>query len=75
MLYIGGGAGMTPRRSHLFHTLKTIKKVTFLYGGRTKKSYFILNGFREIERQFPNFRFVIALDNALPEDNWTLKRY
>ncbi len=77
MLYIGGGAGMAPMRSHLFHlfhTLKTKRKVTFFYGGRTKKELFYIDEFREIERQFPNFRCVVALDNPLPEDNWTLKK-
>ena len=77
MLYIGGGAGMAPMRSHLyhlFHTLKTGRKVTFFYGGRTKQELFYVEEFREIEKQFPNFRFVVALDNPLPEDNWTLKK-
>jgi Na+-transporting NADH:ubiquinone oxidoreductase subunit F len=77
MLYIGGGAGMAPMRSHLFHlfqTLKTNRKVTFFYGGRTKKELFYIEEFREIEKQFPNFRFVVALDNPLPEDNWSLKK-
>lgn len=76
MLYVGGGAGMAPMRSHLyhlFHTLKTGRKVTFFYGGRTKKELFYVEEFREIEKQFPNFTFAIALDNPLPEDNWTLK--
>lgn len=76
MLYIGGGAGMAPMRSHLyhlFHTLKTGRKVTFFYGGRTKQELFYIEEFREIEKQFPNFKFAIALDNPLPEDNWTLK--
>lgn len=77
MLYIGGGAGMAPMRSHLFHlfhTLKTKRKVTFFYGGRTKKELFYIDEFREIEKQFPNFRCVVALDNPLLEDNWTLKK-
>lgn len=77
MLYIGGGAGMAPMRSHLyhlFHTLKTNRKVTFFYGGRTKKELFYIEEFREIEKQFPNFTFAIALDNPMPEDNWTLKK-
>lgn len=76
MLYIGGGAGMAPMRSHLyhlFHTLKTGRKVTFFYGGRTKQELFYIEEFREIEKKFPNFRFAVALDNPLPEDNWTLK--
>ena len=76
MLYVGGGAGMAPMRSHLyhlFHTLKTGRKVTFFYGGRTKKELFYIEEFREIEKEFPNFRFAVALDNPLPEDNWELK--
>ena len=77
MLYIGGGAGMAPMRSHLyhlFHTLKTDRKVTFFYGGRTKQELFYVEEFREIEKKFPNFTFAIALDNPLPEDNWVLKK-
>ncbi|MFT4968599.1 MAG: Na+-transporting NADH:ubiquinone oxidoreductase subunit F [Chitinophagales bacterium] len=77
MLYIGGGAGMAPMRSHLyhlFHTLKTNRKVTFFYGGRTKKELFYIEEFREIEKQFPNFKFAIALDNPMPEDKWELKK-
>ncbi len=77
MLYIGGGAGMAPMRSHLyhlFHTLKTGRKVTFFYGGRTKQELFYIEEFRHIEKQFPNFRFAVALDNPLPEDNWVLKK-
>jgi len=77
MLYVGGGAGMAPMRSHLyhlFHTLKTGRKVTFFYGGRTKQELFYIEEFREIEKMFPNFRFAVALDNPLPEDNWVLKK-
>jgi len=77
MLYVGGGAGMAPMRSHLyhlFHTLMTGRKVTFFYGGRTKQELFYVEEFREIEKQFPNFRFAVALDNPLPEDNWVLKK-
>jgi len=77
MLYVGGGAGMAPMRSHLyhlFHTLKTGRKVTFFYGGRTRQELFYIEEFREIEKEFPNFKFAIALDNPLPEDNWQLKK-
>ena len=77
MLYVGGGAGIAPMRSHLyhlFHTLKTGRKVTFFYGGRTKQELFYVQEFREIEEKFPNFRFAVALDNPLPEDNWVLKK-
>lgn len=77
MIYIGGGAGMAPMRSHLFHlfhTLKTDRKVTFWYGGRSKKELFYLNDFRQIEKQFPNFRFEVVLSEPLPEDNWVEKK-
>jgi len=73
MIYIGGGAGMAPLRSHifhLFHTLKTNRKVTFWYGARSKREIFYEKDFRLIEKQFPNFRFNIALSEPLPEDNW-----
>jgi len=73
MIYIGGGAGMAPLRSHifhLFHTLKTGRKVSYWYGARSKKEIFYEEDFRAIERQFPNFRFEIALSIPLPEDNW-----
>jgi len=77
MLYVGGGAGMAPMRSHLyhlFHTLKTGRKVTFFYGGRTRQELFYVEEFREIEKEFPNFTFAVALDGPLPEDNWVLKK-
>ncbi|MBN2173497.1 MAG: NADH:ubiquinone reductase (Na(+)-transporting) subunit F [Bacteroidales bacterium] len=75
MMYIGGGAGMAPLRSHifhLFHTLKTTdRKVTYWYGGRSMRELFYVEEFREIEKEFPNFTFNIALSEPLPEDNWT----
>ncbi len=74
MVYIGGGAGMAPLRSHifhLFHTLKTGRKVSYWYGARSKREIFYEEEFRAIEKQFPNFSFHIALSDALPEDNWT----
>ncbi|MDR9398623.1 NADH:ubiquinone reductase (Na(+)-transporting) subunit F [Salibacter sp.] len=77
MLYIGGGAGMAPMRSHLFHlfhTLKTDRKVTFFYGGRSKRELFYLEDFRQIEREFPNFSFHVALSEPLEEDNWKEKK-
>jgi Na+-transporting NADH:ubiquinone oxidoreductase subunit F len=77
MVYIGGGAGMAPLRSHLFHLFHTLKekdrKVSFWYGGRTKRELFYVDDFRQIEKEFPNFKFYIALDNPLPEDNWQVK--
>ncbi len=74
MMYIGGGAGMAPMRSHifhLFHTLKTQRKVTFWYGARSKREIFYEEDFRDIERKFDNFKFTIALSEPKPEDNWT----
>ena len=77
MVYIGGGAGMAPMRSHLFHlfhTLKTKRKVTFYYGGRSKKELFYEKDFRDIEKKFPNFKFHLVLSDPLPEDNWNEKK-
>lgn len=73
MIYIGGGAGMAPLRSHLFHlfhTLKTDRKVTYWYGARSKREIFYEDHFREIEKRYPNFKFNIALSEPLKEDNW-----
>jgi len=73
MMYIGGGAGMAPMRSHimhLFHTMKTDRKVTFWYGARSKREIFYEEDFRSIEKEFPNFSFHIALSDALPQDKW-----
>ena len=77
MVYIGGGAGMAPMRSHLFHlfhTLKTKRKVTFYYGGRSKKELFYEKDFRDIEKKFPNFKFHLVLSDPLPEDIWNEKK-
>jgi len=76
MVYIGGGAGMAPLRSHifhLFHTKKTNRKVSYWYGGRSKKELFYLDHFRNIEKEFKNFKFHVGLSEPLPEDNWSLK--
>ena len=74
MVYIGGGAGMAPLRSHLFHLFHTLKtkdrKVSYWYGGRTRRELFYIDEFRAIEKEFPNFKFYVALDNPLDEDNW-----
>lgn len=74
MVYIGGGAGMAPLRSHifeLFKNLKTGRKVSYWYGGRSLRELFYVDHFRAIEKEFPNFQFNIALSEPLPEDNWT----
>lgn len=76
MLYVGGGAGMAPMRSHLYHlfkTLKTGRKVTYWYGGRSKRELFYIEHFRALERDFPNFKFYMALSEPLEEDNWKVK--
>lgn len=73
MMFIGGGAGMAPMRSHIFHlfrTEKTDRKATFWYGGRSLRELFYIDEFRGIEKDFPNFKFNIGLSEPLPEDNW-----
>ena len=76
MLYVGGGAGMAPMRSHLyelFRTIETGRKVTFWYGGRSKRELFYVDHFRALEKDYPNFKFYIALSEPLEEDNWKVK--
>ena len=73
MVYIGGGAGMAPLRSHIFHlfqTLKTNRKVSYWYGARSLREMFYAEDFYEIEKQYPNFSFNIAMSDPLPEDKW-----
>ena len=73
-IFIGGGAGMAPMRSHIMHLFKTEKtkrKVSFWYGARSLKEAFYLEDYAALEAEFPNFKFNLALDNPLPEDNWT----
>ena len=77
MLYVGGGAGMAPMRSHLYHLFKTLetgRKVTYWYGGRSKRELFYLEHFYELERKFDNFKFYLALSEPLEEDNWKVKK-
>jgi Na+-transporting NADH:ubiquinone oxidoreductase subunit F len=76
MIYIGGGAGMAPMRSHLFHlfhTLKTGRKVSYWYGGRSRRELFYIDDFQNIEKEFPNFTFNMVLSEPLPEDNWVAR--
>lgn len=73
MMFIGGGAGMAPMRSHifdLFDTKKTKRKATFWYGGRSKRELFYQDHFEKIEGDNPNFKFNVALSEPLEEDNW-----
>ena len=73
MVYIGGGAGMAPMRSHLFHlfqTLKTNRKVSFWYGARSVREMFYDDHFKKIADQYPNFTYNVALSEPMKEDNW-----
>ncbi|MGN0032175.1 MAG: NADH:ubiquinone reductase (Na(+)-transporting) subunit F [Candidatus Limimorpha sp.] len=74
MIFIGGGAGMAPMRSHIldqFITKHTDRKASFWYGGRSLRELFYIDDFKKIEADNPNFSFNIALSAPLPEDNWT----
>ena len=71
-VFIGGGAGMAPMRSHIMHLFKTEKtnrKVNFFYGARSLKEAFYLEDYAQIEKEFPNFKFHLALDRPDPEAN------
>jgi Na+-transporting NADH:ubiquinone oxidoreductase subunit F len=73
MMFIGGGAGMAPMRSHIFdqfRTKKTDRKATFWYGGRSLRELFYIDEFQDIEKKNPNFKFHIALSEPKSEDNW-----
>jgi len=73
MMFIGGGAGMAPMRSHIFDqfvTKHTKRKATFWYGGRSKRELFYMDDFEKIQKDFSNFRFEVALSEPKPEDDW-----
>lgn len=73
MMFIGGGAGMAPMRSHIFdmfHTKKTDRKATFWYGGRSFRELFYVEQFEAIEKSFSNFKFHIGLSEPIAEDKW-----
>ena len=70
LIFVGGGAGMAPMRSHIMHlfkTEKTTRKVNFFYGARALKEAFYLDDYHAIEKEFPNFKFNLALDRPDPE--------
>jgi Na+-transporting NADH:ubiquinone oxidoreductase subunit F len=74
MLFIGGGAGMAPMRSHIFDQLKrrqSTRKMSFWYGARSLREAFYVDEFDELARQHDNFSWHVALSEPLPEDNWT----
>lgn len=73
MIYIGGGAGMAPLRSHIFELFKarkTTRKVAFWYGGRSLQEVFYAEEFEALAREQANFTFHVALSEPQPEDNW-----
>lgn len=74
MIYIGGGAGMAPLRSHIFELLKRRKsqrKISYWYGARSLKEVFYVEEFEQLQKEFPNFSWHLALSEPKPEDNWT----
>jgi Na+-transporting NADH:ubiquinone oxidoreductase subunit F len=74
MVYVGGGAGMAPLRSHLSHlfeTLKTRRRVSYWYGARSRQEIFYHDYFEKLAGQFPNFTFHPALSEPQPSDHWT----
>jgi Na+-transporting NADH:ubiquinone oxidoreductase subunit F len=73
MCFIGGGAGMAPMRSHIFHeldTVQTTRKMTFWYGARSKSEMFYDDDFEGLEKNHGNFSYNVALSEPQPEDNW-----
>lgn len=74
MVFVGGGAGMAPMRSHIFDQLKRLnskRKISFWYGARSKREMFYVEDFDGLAKDFSNFEWHVALSDALPEDNWT----
>ncbi|MGK0499978.1 MAG: Na+-transporting NADH:ubiquinone oxidoreductase subunit F [Oceanicoccus sp.] len=74
MVFIGGGAGMAPMRSHIFDQLKRIgtkRKVSFWYGARSLREVFYAEEYDALAAEFPNFSWNLALSDAQPEDDWT----
>ena len=74
MVFIGGGAGMAPMRSHIFDQLKRLKnrdrKMTFWYGARSRREMFFVEDFDQLDEEFDNFNWSVALSDALPADDW-----
>ena len=74
MLFIGGGAGMAPMRSHIFDQFYRIdaeRRITFWYGARSLREAFYIEDFDKIQKEFDNFKWYLALSEPLPQDNWT----
>ncbi|CNI19499.1 NADH:ubiquinone reductase (Na(+)-transporting) subunit F [Yersinia mollaretii] len=74
MVFIGGGAGMAPMRSHIFDQLKRLhskRKISFWYGARSRREMFYEEDFDQLQAENDNFRWYVALSDPQPEDNWT----
>jgi Na+-transporting NADH:ubiquinone oxidoreductase subunit F len=73
MVFVGGGAGMAPMRSHIFDQLKRLhskRKMTYWYGARSKREMFYVEDFDGLQAENDNFKWHVALSDPLPEDNW-----
>ena len=74
MIFIGGGAGMAPMRSHIFDQLKRLhndqRKISFWYGARSYREAFFIEDFDALQTQFDNFKWYLALSDPQPEDQW-----
>ena len=74
MIFVGGGAGMAPMRSHIFDQLKRLnsdRKISFWYGARSIREMFYVEDYDQLEADFANFQWHVALSDPQPEDNWT----
>jgi Na+-transporting NADH:ubiquinone oxidoreductase subunit F len=74
MVFVGGGSGMAPMRSHIFDQLRRLKstrKISFWYGARSKREIFYADDFDKLASEHDNFEWHVALSDALPEDNWS----
>lgn len=74
MIFVGGGAGMAPMRSHIMDQLKRLKttrKISFWYGARSTRELFYVNDFDALQAEHDNFKWTVALSDARPDDNWT----
>ncbi len=74
MIFVGGGAGMAPMRSHIFDQLKRLnstRKISFWYGARSLREAFYVEEYDKLQEENPNFTWHLALSDPLPEDNWT----
>ncbi|WP_027157578.1 NADH:ubiquinone reductase (Na(+)-transporting) subunit F [Methylobacter luteus] len=74
MIFVGGGSGMAPMRSHIFDQLKRLhsgRKISYWYGARSLAEVFYTDDFNRLAQEHDNFEWVVGLSSPLPEDNWT----